>query len=83
MFELTEHEMHNLAPAQVQSFAISTQDNKGQKAHEKHRGGPGPQAIIGADPQVFTAYLYILNSFRDFSRETFLMQHSPASFIRN
>lgn len=46
VFGLTEHEKHNLAPAQVQSFAISTQDNKEQKAHEKHKGSPGPQAII-------------------------------------
>lgn len=45
-FGLTEHEMHNLAPAQVRSFAISTQDNKEEKAPEKHKGSPGPQATI-------------------------------------
>lgn len=31
-FGLTEHEMRNLAPAQVRSFAIIIQDNKEQKA---------------------------------------------------
>lgn len=45
VFGLTEHEMYNLAPAQVQSFAISAQDNKEQKAHEQHKWSPRPQAI--------------------------------------
>lgn len=44
-FGLTEHEMRNLAPAQVQSFAIIIQDNKEQKAYQQHKLSLGPQTM--------------------------------------
>lgn len=44
-FGLTEHEMRNLAPAQVQSFAIIIQDNKEQKAYQQHNLSLGPRTM--------------------------------------
>lgn len=50
-FGLTEHEMHNLAPAQVQSFAIIIQDNKEQKAYQQHNLSLGPRTMNAINEQ--------------------------------